>query len=233
MPVYALSKAIGFPDPSMARSDGLLAVGGDLSRERLLNAYCMGIFPWYSEGEPILWWSPNPRLILIPSRFRVASSLKKTLRQNRFTVTFDTAFRDVVAACANIRVEEGPGTWILPEMAEAYHQLHLMGFAHSVEAWQDGELAGGLYGVSIGRGFFGESMFFKKSNASKVALAKLVEFLLAHDFDFIDCQMKTPHLMSLGAREVPRSVFLDMLHQTLEYPSLRGPWCANSGQGAA
>ncbi|SHJ29528.1 leucyl/phenylalanyl-tRNA--protein transferase [Desulfatibacillum alkenivorans DSM 16219] len=231
MPVYALSEAICFPDPSLARADGLLAVGGDLSPERLLNAYCMGIFPWYSEGEPILWWSPNPRLILIPSRFHMSSSLKKTLRQKRFTVTLDTAFKDVMAACAAVRQDQGEGTWILPDMEKAYYRLHQAGFAHSVEAWQDGELAGGLYGVSLGRGFFGESMFFKKSNASKAAFATLVEFLTAHEFEFIDCQMKTPHLMSLGAEERPRSVFLDMLHQTLEFPTLRGRWSLESENG--
>ena len=217
----------------MARADGLLAVGGDLSPERLLNAYCMGIFPWYSEGEPILWWSPNPRLILMPSGFRMSSSLKKTLRQNRFDVTFDTAFHDVMAACAHVRLDEGGGTWILPEMEKAYYSLHQAGFAHSVEAWQDGELAGGLYGISLGRGFFGESMFFKKSNASKVAFAKLVEFLLTHEFDFIDCQMKTPHLVSLGAHEVPRSLFLDMLQETLQRPTLRGRWTLESESGLA
>lgn len=224
MPVFALSKSSGFPDPGLARDDGLLAVGGDLSEQRLLNAYCMGIFPWYNKDEPILWWSPDPRLILKPIEFHISKSLKKILRQKRFAITFDKAFEQVALACALVRVKNNEGTWIMPEMVEAYTRLHNLGFAHSVEAWEGGKLAGGLYGVSLGRSFFGESMFFYKDNASKAALAALVRFLADHDFDFIDCQVTTAHMLDLGARLVSRPVFLDMLKKSLEGTTLKGNW---------
>ncbi len=224
MPVYSLPKEPIFPNPEEARRDGLLAVGGDLSEERLLNAYCMGIFPWYGEGEPILWWSPDPRLILIPSEIRISKSLRKTLRQKRFTITFDKVFREVMVQCAIVRTSEGEDTWILPEMVDAYTRLHELGFAHSVEAWADGELAGGMYGVSLGGCFFGESMFFRKDNASKAALAALAEFMVEHNFVFLDCQVTTNHMLSLGAKEASRSEFLGMLSNSLDKPTLKGSW---------
>ncbi|MFP4476226.1 MAG: leucyl/phenylalanyl-tRNA--protein transferase [Desulfatibacillaceae bacterium] len=228
MPVYALGKEAAFPHPHLARRDGLLAIGGDLSPRRLLNAYCMGIFPWYSEGEPILWWCPDPRLVVDPGNVHVARSLGKLLRQRRFTVTYDTAFERVIRACATVRTREGRGTWLLPEMVEAYCRLHRMGFAHSVEAWAGTELAGGLYGVALGRGFFGESMFYRESNASKVAFVTLARFLADQGYQFIDCQMTTGHLLRLGAREVPRHEFLDMLKRALSAPTQRGRWTSNS-----
>ena len=174
MPVFVLSEELVFPPPRLAAADGLLAVGGDLSGERLLLAYRMGIFPWYSEGEPILWWSPDPRLVLYPREFRIPRSLAKVIRRGDFTVSMDQAFQDVIGECARVRRESGEGTWIVPEMLEAYCGLYRAGVAHSVEVWREGQLAGGLYGVALGRSFFGESMFTRVTNASKVALAALV-----------------------------------------------------------
>ena len=197
-----------FPDPSLAETEpnGLLAVGGDLTVERLLNAYRHGIFPWFSAGQPTLWWSPDPRMVLLPNELRISRSLRKTLRRGHFSVSMDQVFNDVTQACAAPRDEDG-GTWLLPEMIAAYGKLYRMGLAHSVETWSHGELVGGLYGVAIGRVFFGESMFSRVTDASKVALVFLVNSLKQWHFDLIDCQIYTTHLESLGAREIPREEF--------------------------
>ncbi|MBW2433009.1 MAG: leucyl/phenylalanyl-tRNA--protein transferase [Deltaproteobacteria bacterium] len=224
MPVYLLSDELIFPSPKLAAQEGLLAVGGDLSQERLLLAYRMGIFPWYSENEPIMWWSPDPRLILYPDRLKISKSLKKVINKGDFALTMDQNFKAVIRACAKSRTGTNEGTWIVDEIIAAYCKLHESGLAHSVETWMDGQLAGGLYGVSIGRCFFGESMFTRISNASKVALVGLVRYLQDLDFDLIDCQVSTPHLLSLGAHEIPRARFLDELATALKEPTLKGRW---------
>jgi len=195
---------------ALREPNGLLAAGGQLTPEWLLAAYRRGIFPWFSPGDPILWWSPDPRMVLLPAAFRCARSLRKTLRRGTFEVRCDTAFADVIAACAAPR-EPGGGTWITDAMQAAYRDMHELGWAHSVESWQDGELVGGLYGMAIGKVFFGESMFARRTDASKVALAHLVRDLERRDFKVIDCQMNTAHLASLGGREVPRADFVDLL----------------------
>src|SRR5512135_1349112 len=200
---------ISFPPVTQAlrNPNGLLAAGGDLSAPRLLEAYRHGIFPWFSDDEPILWWSPDPRMVLFPGEFKVSHSLRKTLRNARYEVRADSAFEQVMRACAAPR-RSASGTWIHDEMIAAYTQLHRMGYAHSVETWIDGELAGGLYGIALGRMFFGESMFSRKTDASKIALAHLCAQLARWNFGVIDCQMNTPHLASLGAREIPRKEFI-------------------------
>jgi leucyl/phenylalanyl-tRNA--protein transferase len=224
MPVYLLNKQIIFPPPRFARKDGLLAVGGDLCQERLLLAYRQGIFPWFMNAEPILWWSPDPRLVLYPAEFRLSRSLQKKIRQNIFRITADQAFRQVITACGQIRRDNNEQTWIGEEMISAYCRLHASGFAHSVEAWYEDKLAGGEYGVSLGGCFFGESMFTLIRDASKVALAALVSYLCENSFDFIDCQITTPHLIGLGAREIPRALFLKQLDKALDTPSIIGRW---------
>jgi leucyl/phenylalanyl-tRNA--protein transferase len=224
MAVYLLSDDLVFPSPILASGDGLLAVGGDLSQKRLLLAYSMGIFPWYSEAEPILWWSPDPRLVLYPGELYVSKSLKKTIKKDLFQITMDQAFEKVISACAQTRRENDGGTWIVDEMINAYCELHASGFAHSVEAWQNEKLAGGLYGVSLGKCFFGESMFTRITNASKVAFVALVKHLNALGFDLIDCQITTEHLVSFGAHEIPRALFLDQLRKSLNASTLRGKW---------
>ncbi len=224
MPVFLLSDTLDFPPPQRARQDGLLAVGGDLSQERLLLAYRMGIFPWYSEEDPIIWWSPDPRLVLYPDELKVSRSLRKVIRQERFRITLDTAFAQVIDACAQVRLERGEGTWIGPDMVRAYRRLHASGFAHSAEAWREGRLAGGLYGVSVGGCFFGESMFSRESNASKAAFVTLVAHLRTLGFDLIDCQVRTDHLIRFGAREIPRNRFLAQLDASIRRPTLRGRW---------
>lgn len=213
-----------FPPVEMASEEGLLAVGGDLSAERLLLAYRSGIFPWYSEGQPILWWSPDPRLILIPGEMHVSKSLRKTVRKGVFTVTMDKDFRGVIENCAEARGEGRDGTWITPEMAAAYCRLHELGHAHSVECWSAGRLAGGLYGIALGRCFFGESMFSLQPDASKVALLCLAEQLKRWDFSLIDCQQSTEHLLSLGAREVSRAAFLGMIEEGVQRAGPEGKW---------
>ncbi|HLS16621.1 MAG TPA: leucyl/phenylalanyl-tRNA--protein transferase [Paenalcaligenes sp.] len=210
-----------FPDPRLAADEGLLAVGGDLSFQRLLSAYAKGIFPWYNPDEPILWWSPNPRMVLYCDEFKVSKSLAKKCRQiarheqrpaeRRFWVTLDQCFLQVMSACASTRQETG--TWIHPEMVQAYYTLHLKGYAHSVELWEDDQLRAGLYGVRMGQFFFGESMFTQISDGSKIALFYLVQYLKRQGIQHIDCQQETAHLASLGARPIPRAHFLDLLEQ--------------------
>ena len=201
-----------FPDPRLAESEpnGLLAIGGDLSVTRLSNAYRCGIFPWFSAGEPILWWSPDPRLLLIPEKIHVSRSLRKILRRGDYRTTFDEAFNAVIGNCAAAPRHDQPGTWIIDEMIDAYTNLHHHGFAHSVEVWHGTNLVGGLYGVAIGSAFYGESMFSFMSNASKIALVALARKLQHDGFYFIDCQMETPHLLTLGAETVPREEFLKL-----------------------
>lgn len=224
MPVYRLSRELVFPDPREAEPSGLLAVGGDLGSVRLLLAYSMGIFPWYSEGQPILWWSPDPRCVLDLEDFHVSRRLRRVLNQGRFDVTFDADFRGVIRACASVDRHGQEGTWITPEMERAYVRLHDAGLAHSVECRRGGELVGGIYGIALGCGFFGESMFHRATDASKVALARLVERLAGWGFHFIDAQVTTSHMLSLGAREVPREAFLASLDEALRHPTRRGSW---------
>lgn len=213
----------------MRRPNGLLAAGADLSVERLLDAYAHGIFPWFNEGEPLLWWSPDPRMVLFPPELRLSRSLRKRIRARTFDVTMDTAFADVMSACGETRRGE-EGTWISPEMIDAYTELHRRGHAHSVEAWAEGQLAGGLYGVALGRMFFGESMFARQPDASKVALSRLVDQLERWGFEMIDCQVATPHLASLGAREIPREEFIARLAALMAQPAMPSPWRLDGGE---
>ena len=215
MPVFQLHREIEFPPVEFAEPDGLLAVGGDLSPERILAAYRLGIFPWYGEESPILWWSPDPRLVLLPEELKVSRSLERTLRRGTFEVTFDTAFDRVIASCAEVHRDGDGGTWIVDGIIEAYRELHRLGHARSVESWADGELAGGLYGLSLGRAFFGESMFTRRTDASKAAFVHLVRKLAHEGCLLVDCQVTTGHLMSFGAREMPREEFLRRLHEAL------------------
>lgn len=211
MPIFRLTDRLAFPDPRLATAEGLLAVGGDLSVERLLLAYGLGIFPWYGPGEPPLWWSPDPRCVILPAKVHGSRRLDRVLRQGLFAVTCNRDFDAVIAACAELRLAEPAGTWLLPEMQGAYRQLHHLGYAHSVEVWRDGQLAGGLYGVAFGGFFFGESMFHRVSDASKVALVKLCRHLAGRDFELIDCQVPNPHLLRMGGELMPRTVFLERL----------------------
>lgn len=215
---------------ALREPEGLIAAGGELGPEWLLAAYRRGIFPWYSPGEPILWWSPDPRLVLLPGEIRITRSLRKTLRQRRFEIRLDTAFAEVMAACAAPR-EPGGGTWITAEMQAAYLRMHELGYAHSVESWSDGRLVGGLYGMALGRAFFGESMFSRESDASKAALAHLARFLEMRDYAVIDCQMTTQHLLSMGAREVSRSDFSRGLATWTQEGPPPGRWPADAAQG--
>ena len=213
-----------FPDPSLADEVGLIAVGGDLSPRSLLAAYASGIFPWYAKEDPILWWSPDPRFILEFDRFRPGKSLLRTIRRGAYEIRVDTAFEEVIVHCAEKPRPGQEGTWITAEMREAFILLHRLGFAHSVEAYHEGRLAGGLYGVSLGGVFSGESMFADQPDASKVALARLVDMLASWGFDFIDCQIRTEHLRRLGGREIPREEFLSRLAASLKKPTRRGTW---------
>ncbi len=224
MPVYRLDERLLFPPPEDADESGLLAVGGDLSAERLLLSYSVGIFPWYSEGAPILWHSPDPRMVLLPEELHVSRSLRKKIAKNRFEIRLDTAFNQVIVACAQVPRDGQDGTWITSEMITAYSELHERGYAHSAEAWRDGKLVGGLYGISLGRAFFGESMFANESDASKVAFVSLARWLAGWGVHFIDCQVYTEHLERLGATEWPRSKFLRELRRSLDEPTRIGPW---------
>ncbi len=214
-----------FPSTSKALEEpnGLLAAGGCLSTQRIINAYQQGIFPWYSAEDPILWWSPNPRLIIFPDKLHISKSLKKTQRKQTFQLSFDNAFADVIQACAMPRDQES-GTWLVPEMQEAYIRLHAEGHAHSIEAWYQGELVGGLYGIAIGRVFFGESMFHTKTDASKIAFAALAQRLTEWGYQLIDCQVHTDHLASLGAKEIPRANFGVLLRRFLQNKPHANAW---------
>lgn len=225
MPIYLLdNNDKNFPNANLATKEGIIAVGGDLSVERLINAYTSGIFPWFSEGEPILWWSPNPRGVLFLEDFKISKSMKKFLKKEVYNVTFDKNFEQIMFLCGETRRNK-EGTWITKEMVEAYLKLHKLGVAHSVEVWDiDGNIAGGLYGISFGRMFFGESMFSNKENASKTALKFLVDKLLQYKFKIIDCQLYTEHLASLGAKNISRLDYLNILSEELSYPTLNGNW---------
>lgn len=216
MPLFRLSESIEFPPAWLARPDGLLCIGGDLCSKRLMLAYRMGLFPWFSNSEPILWWSPDPRLVLFPSKIRVSKSLKKTIRKRCFSIRINTAFEQTIEACSQPRQGKVEGTWLGDEMIDAYITLHNMGVAHSVEAWQGDRLVGGLYGVSLGKIFFGESMFSRVSNASKVALVALAQELDRQGFGIIDCQVTSGHLLRMGAQEITRDQFLDILNHGVD-----------------
>ena len=220
-----LRAADPFPpvDEALLEPNGLLAAGADLSPQRLLDAYTRGIFPWFNPGEPILWWSPDPRMVLIPQEYKPSRSLRRRLRRNDYEVRVDTAFRQVMLACAEPRSGQR-GTWITPQMVDAYGRLHALGYAHSVETWIDGELVGGLYGVAIGRVFYGESMFTRVSDGSKIAFSYLVAQLSDWGYGLIDCQMSTRHLASLGAREIPRGEFTALLARLTVLPGQPAPW---------
>jgi leucyl/phenylalanyl-tRNA---protein transferase len=224
MPVFELTEQILFPDVSYAEEDGLLAIGGDLSIPRLLTAYSQGIFPWYSKGQPILWWSPDPRFILVPGKFHLAESMKRKIRSNTFELKIDQQFSRVISKCASVRREGETGTWITAEMKRAYTDLFDAGFAHSFESYYDGKLVGGLYGVSIGKAFFGESMFHTMTDASKAALYLLVKKALEYDLLFIDAQMETRHLSSLGAEPLARDEYIKLLNKAIEFPTRKGKW---------
>jgi len=215
VPIF-LSETLEFPDPTSASEDGLLAIGGDLSVERLLLAYRNGIFPWYSDNQPILWWSPNPRMVLFPEKFKVSKSLLKKINNNEFRITFNQNFKEVIANCSAIKRKEQNGTWITSEMQESYIKLHKKGFAVSVEVWNKDELVGGLYGIDLhdSKIFCGESMFSKQTDASKIAFYFLVKKLSEEKYKLIDCQLYTAHLESLGAKEIPRKTFLKYLKST-------------------
>jgi leucyl/phenylalanyl-tRNA--protein transferase len=223
VPVYALTPSLVFPSPEKAVA-GLLAIGGDLSPERLLLAYRSGIFPWYDEGLPILWHSPDPRCVLRVDGLHVGRSLRRTIKKGTYEVRYDSDFRRVIRACKDTPRAGQDGTWITEEMEAAYVRLHEMGYAHSVESWHGGELAGGLYGVSVGRMFFGESMFSRQPDASKVALVALAERVSRWGFPIIDAQVATPHTLAMGAEEWPRTRFLDVLRDALVHPTRRGSW---------
>ncbi len=228
MPVFLLTDdPFLFPSPEMANSEGILAVGGDLSPERLIFAYQHGIFPWFTDNEPILWWSPDPRFVLFPRELKIAKSMRPYFNQQKFQVTFDKAFEQVIRQCQKPRKGQWAGsTWITKGMIEAYQSLHDLGYAHSVEVWDGEKLVGGLYGVSLGKCFFGESMFAKTNNASKYGFIVLVKKLEQLGFQLIDCQQQTKHLGNLGARAIARSAFLDFLKENENEETLVGDWTA-------
>jgi leucyl/phenylalanyl-tRNA--protein transferase len=215
---------IVFPDPNLADEDGLIAVGGNLSAEFLIAAYSQGLFPWFNEGEPILWWSPDPRMVLLPNDFICSKSLGQKIKNRNFIVKTDENFRDVIRNCAEIKRTGQKGTWISKEIIEAYSELFRLGIGHSVETYLDGELVGGLYGVALGKAFFGESMFHKVTDASKVALYYLSKLLLSMDFHFIDVQQSTKHLRSMGAKDLSREEFLKILKKSIQYTTNKEKW---------
>lgn len=222
--IFRLSDENYFPPPFLAEDSGVIAIGGDLSPERLILAYSMGIFPWPHEELPLLWFSPDPRMIMFADEFKPSRSLRQVLRRGEFEFRLDTAFRQVIEGCADSPRSDQPGTWIDSEMIEAYTELHKLGVAHSGEAWRDGELVGGLYGISLGGSFVGESMFSLQSNASKAAFAVLTRQLVAWNIRLVDAQLYTNHLASLGAYEVPRREYLKLLGEAMLQPTRRGPW---------
>jgi leucyl/phenylalanyl-tRNA--protein transferase len=224
MPVEISRRSNEFPDPDEADESGLLAIGGDLSIERLKAAYSKGIFPWYEEGMPILWWSPDPRMVLYPGKMIISHSLKQSIKKQQFRVTIDTAFEKVIKNCSITPRKGETGTWITRDMKNAYIRLHEAGFAHSAEAWLDGELVGGLYGVALGKAFFGESMFHHVTNASKVAFYTLVEKLSSWNFEIIDAQVYTNHLESLGGEMIPRNTYMQILENALLTEDTTGSW---------
>lgn len=223
MPIYLLTDKIEFP-PVDGAEDGIVAIGGDLSVQRLIKAYQSGIFPWYSIGEPIIWHAPDPRFILHLQDLHISNSMRRVLNSNRLVVTIDTDFSKVIHQCATIERKEQDGTWITDEMITAYEALHLLGYAHSVEVWQDEQLVGGLYGVSLGKVFFAESMFHLENNASKFALIKLVEYLKKNDFHFIDAQVHTKHMETMGAKNISRTTFMHLLKTGLQFETSIGKW---------
>jgi len=227
--VYRIDDVLAFPPPEEAEPSGLLAVGGDLSARRLVLAYAMGIFPWYSEGSPILWFSPDPRGVLLPERLSVSRSLRRRLRAGHFEVSVDTDFGGVLRRCAEVARPGQQGTWITGDMIDAYSRLFDLGVAHSVEVRREGRLVGGLYGVSLGSAFFGESMFSLETDASKVALVWLVRQLARRGFEMIDCQVRNEHLRNMGAEEWPRERFLSLLARCLHTPTQAGPWSFDAG----
>ncbi len=229
-----LESTDAFPplDLALVEPNGLLCAGGDLAPQRIIQAYLRGIFPWYLRDEPILWWSPDPRMVLIPAEFKISRSLRRTLRKGDYRIRLDSAFPAVIRACAGTRRKGEAGTWITAEMQAAYLTLYELGYAHSVEAWVNDTLAGGLYGLAIGKMFYGESMFSHATDASKIALAHLVRFLEAQGFGLIDCQMNTPHLATLGAREIPRSEFMARLRELTATPPLNGRWPSDGAHRA-
>lgn len=224
MPVFELSDELIFPDPALAEPDGLLAIGGDLSPKRLILAYAHGIFPWFGNDEPYLWWSPNPRCVLFPAKFKASKSLLQTIRKGKYTVRFDTCFSEVIKHCAQTKREGEAGTWITQEIQDAYCRLHELGFVHSVETFYNNQLVGGLYGVSLGKVFFGESMFFLMTDASKVAFYHLVQQLIEWNYELIDNQQTTSHLLSFGSEEIPRDQFLKIVQQAISHPVNYEKW---------
>jgi len=224
MPIFLLTQELIFPPAETADHDGLLAVGGDLSPKRLLLAYKSGIFPWYDEDCPILWHSPDPRMVLEAENLRVNRSLRKFLRKNPYQLSMDTAFEEVITHCAYVQRPDQSGTWLTPEMIDAYITLHKQGYAHSIEAWKEDQLVGGLYGLSIGKIFFGESMFALAPNASKVAFVSLIQQLKEWDIQLVDCQVHTDYLEHFGAELWPRKRYLQALRQAVRSPTKRGPW---------
>lgn len=225
MPVFWLTDELAFPNPRFTGEEGILAVGGDLSIERLLIAYKIGLFPWFNPEDPILWWCPDPRFVVFPDEIKVSKSMRPYFNQKKYRVTFDTAFKEVILGCQKTpRKGQLGDTWLTNEMMASYVKLHEIGLCHSVEVWKGSELVGGLYGISMGKCFFGESMFATASNASKVGFITLVRELKKRDFWLVDCQQGTNHLISLGARGIPRDIFLDILSKNEKEPTLKGPW---------
>ncbi len=224
MPVYHILDGDPFPATRLAEPDGLLAYGADVSPERLLKAYPLGIFPWYNEGQPPLWWAPHERCVLFPELMHCSKSLKRVIRQNKYEIRMDTAFDQVVQACGHVGASRADGTWLNQELKASFSELHAMGLAHSVEAWKGGELVGGLYGISIGAMFFGESMFASSPDASKVALFHLCQYMIDEGMDLIDCQIPNDHLISLGAQLLPRQEFYPQLEESVNKMTRLGPW---------
>jgi leucyl/phenylalanyl-tRNA--protein transferase len=224
MPVFQLNDSLEFPPAEMAEPSGLLAIGGDLSPSRLIAAYSHGIFPWYSQGDPLLWWFTSPRLVIFPEEFKIPKRLQRYFRNSSINITYDRAFSEVISLCARIRTEANDQTWILPEMEEAYNLLHQQGYAHSVECWQEGRLVGGLYGIALDRVFFGESMFSRISSASQFALISLVDFLRKNHYTVIDCQMTTEHLLRFGAREISGQYFRSLIKRHITAVTPQPHW---------